>query len=365
MAYQRSVYSTDPTPSVWYNAAEGNSISGDQSFDYKASISRQTSTLPKVVEELSPAISAQFIGGGSSLNRQVDSAVLSWRIGKLPGDVGTSSLGISGRNVDLELRELLKQRGDHVDILDDNGCTPLMYAAIADSWQAAEMLLNFSARREMTDTEGRTAVHYAAFFGKYNTLKFLISSASAWAPRDSYGRTPLHWSCANGSTKCLQVLLNHAKVVYGDINPKDNEGMTPLHCAALFGRPKHISLLNEAECSLVAVDIEGKTALHWTANNSDPSCVLALMEAYPPLLNRRDVYGCTVLHLMAANGSLPLMDTLLRIEGVEVNAQDSTQRTPLHYACLGGHAEVASMILQWGGLDRMVDIEGATLFTVL
>lgn len=43
MAYQRSVYSTDPTPSVWYNAAEGNSISGDQSFDYKASISRQTS----------------------------------------------------------------------------------------------------------------------------------------------------------------------------------------------------------------------------------------------------------------------------------------------------------------------------------
>ena len=69
-------------------------------------------TLPKVVEELSPAISAQFIGGGSSLNRQVDSAVLSWRIGKLPGDVGTSSLGISGRNVDLELRELLKQRGE-------------------------------------------------------------------------------------------------------------------------------------------------------------------------------------------------------------------------------------------------------------
>lgn len=36
-----------------------------------------------------------------------------------------------------------------MDILDDNGCTPLMYAAIADSWQAAEMLLNFSARREM------------------------------------------------------------------------------------------------------------------------------------------------------------------------------------------------------------------------
>lgn len=38
-----------------------------------------------------------------------------------------------------------------MDIPDENGCTPLMYAAIADSWPAAEMLLNFSAKREMVD----------------------------------------------------------------------------------------------------------------------------------------------------------------------------------------------------------------------
>ena len=38
-----------------------------------------------------------------------------------------------------------------MDIPDENGCTPLMYAAIADSWPAAEMLLNFSAKRETVD----------------------------------------------------------------------------------------------------------------------------------------------------------------------------------------------------------------------
>ena len=101
----------------------------------------------------------------------------------------------------------------------------------------------------------------------------------------------------------------------GNINPIDGEGMTPIHCAAQFGRPRNIQLLTEgsslyndvlslsintlphtptlcvhillAGCDLTAVDIDEKTALHWTANNRDPSCVQALLDAYPPLLNRQ------------------------------------------------------------------------------
>ena len=49
-----------------------------------------------------------------------------------------------------------------------------------------------------------------------------------------------------------------------------------MHCAA-------------AGCDCTAVDNEGKTALHWTVTNKDPGCILALIEAYPPLLNRRYV----------------------------------------------------------------------------
>lgn len=33
--------------------------------------------------------------------------------------------------------------------LDENGCCPLMYAAMADAVPAVEMVLNFSAKREM------------------------------------------------------------------------------------------------------------------------------------------------------------------------------------------------------------------------
>lgn len=38
-----------------------------------------------------------------------------------------------------------------IDDLDANGCTPLMYAVLAESRLAIEMLLNFSARREQVN----------------------------------------------------------------------------------------------------------------------------------------------------------------------------------------------------------------------
>jgi len=93
-------------------------------------------------------------------------------------------------------------------------------------------------------------------------------------------------------------------MVMGDIDPRDNEGMTPLHCAAHLCKPRHIAVLDEgikwevlnmsemcvcflAECDFSAVDIEGKTALHWTVTNPDPSAFHALLQAHPPLLNRQ------------------------------------------------------------------------------
>ena len=43
--------------------------------------------------------------------------------------------------------------GAPINELDSNGCTPLMYAAMADSILAIEMLLNFSARREQVSNK--------------------------------------------------------------------------------------------------------------------------------------------------------------------------------------------------------------------
>ncbi len=45
-----------------------------------------------------------------------------------------------------------------------------------------------------------------------------------------------------------------------------------------------------ADCDFTVVDVDQKTALHWTAENSDSGCIQALIEAYPPLLNKKYIY---------------------------------------------------------------------------
>ena len=49
----------------------------------------------------------------------------------------------------------------------------------------------------------------------------------------------------------------------------------------------HCANVYIAECDFSAVDIEGRTAVHWTVTNPNPSALNALIQAYPPLLNER------------------------------------------------------------------------------
>ena len=50
--------------------------------------------------------------------------------------------------------------------------------------------------------------------------------------------------------------------------------------------------------------------------------------------------GNTALHLAAANGLIPAVTFLLE-KGANVNLQNSSKNTPLHWACLCGQLEVA------------------------
>ena len=58
--------------------------------------------------------------------------------------------------------------------------------------------------------------------------------------------------------------------------------------------------------------MDGKTALHWTANNQDASSARVLQELAPLSVNLRDNEGRTALHLAVVVGNRPVAETLVR-----------------------------------------------------
>ena len=63
---------------------------------------------------------------------------------------------------------------------------------------------------------------------------------------------------------------------------------------------------------IAVTDMDGKTALHWTANNHDPSSARALLELAPLSVNLRDNEGRTALHLAVVVGNRPVAEALVR-----------------------------------------------------
>ena len=63
---------------------------------------------------------------------------------------------------------------------------------------------------------------------------------------------------------------------------------------------------------IAVTDVDGKTALHWTANNADASCASVLLELAPLAINLKDNDGRTALHLAVAVGNRAVVETLVR-----------------------------------------------------
>lgn len=59
--------------------------------------------------------------------------------------------------------------------------------------------------------------------------------------------------------------------------------------------------------------MDGKTALHWTANNPDDSSARVLLEMAPLAINLRDNEGRTALHLAVVVGNTQVVEALVRI----------------------------------------------------
>ncbi|KAL4232377.1 Ankyrin repeat domain-containing protein 55 [Mactra antiquata] len=261
---------------------------------------------------------------------------------------------------DLQLLiKVIKQDPGIIQQTDGDGFTPLAYAVSNRHSCIVKKLIKMGADVNIQDDNGRTCLSSAAYQGWSDGVVYLLRKGAQPDIVDKSGRTPLHAATYDTDTRSLLALLKRNSDE-DQINVGDNERMTALHWASFHDRPDHVRQLLQHGANCTLTDIDGKTPLHWAAQNGSQFCCFVLIEKAPHLLTSIDNCGKTPVHLAAAAGHHTILHELACLAPSTSEAPDKDDRTPLHWAAATGKASCVRALLNLGVIRNPHDVDGFT-----
>ncbi len=121
-----------------------------------------------------------------------------------------TNLHSAAKDGDFEKALSLIKKGRTVDRIDEDGKTPLHYAAAAGHFEMCELLIKYgnSNLLEIPDKDGCIALHYAAFKGHLNICRLLTEQGKSNLVEitDKDGNTALHYAAFQGHFKICELL---------------------------------------------------------------------------------------------------------------------------------------------------------------
>lgn len=246
----------------------------------------------------------------------------------------------------------LLDAGVEIDSIDENGRTPLLYAAEHGNLQLVDILIEKGANVEAS-WKGWTPLSASASNGHLETVQSLLTHGvqiNLQGLNDSTIENyviPLYVASQHGHTEVVQLLLNNGAVARVTLET----GHTPLHTAAFRGHPKIVEVLIRAGAEIDGKIVSGKdlgmTPLHYASIQGSPRSISALLNAGADIDNGESE-GLTALHLATAFGNYEAMELLLS-EGATVDdSENSTKHTPLHLAVLIDDLEATKILIASG-----------------
>ena len=248
------------------------------------------------------------------------------------------------------IAELLESKAD-ANAKDINGCTPLHLAAFEGHRDAVILLLNNGADVNICDKYNQTALHFAVDRRHCGVIEELLKGEADGNAKDSNERTPLHFAALNGHRSAVKMLLNNG----ADVNICcGNYNKTALHDAADGGHCGVIAELLNRKADVNAKTSNGCSPLHLAASKGQRDALILLLN------NGADVNMCggnfsqTALHDAAYIGHCGVIHELLNSKA-NVNAKDSSGRTPLDWSALKGHGDAVILLLNNGADVNICD----------
>lgn len=254
-----------------------------------------------------------------------------------------------------------------------HGATPLHQAALWSTPAMLKLLLRKKADIKAKVADGSTPLHYATLSGNFQKVKLLLGAGANVTASDKHRKTALHYAASLRYARIVDALLGAGAMQ----DAADNRGKTPLHCVIRYNFSEITKQLSDSgidiarmyeydipqiwqAATLEVVKILLNSGARVAANTK---CVrkrhfaAAVGEGAGPLadagaiLTARDNQGKTVLHYAAENSCAEIVRFLLDA-GASATIRDNRMATPLHYASSYATPDVVKLLL-----DENADIE--------
>ncbi|WP_349966882.1 ankyrin repeat domain-containing protein [Wolbachia endosymbiont of Armadillidium arcangelii] len=121
---------------------------------------------------------------------------------------------------EVRVAELILRYVDKID--NEDGHTPLHWAAKNNHFNIVETLLNRGANINVVDELKRTPLHLAAMEGHKDVVKILLNQGAGVNAVDRFKKTPLILAAYKGCTEVAKVLIEAG----ADVSIQDNQGNT-------------------------------------------------------------------------------------------------------------------------------------------
>jgi hypothetical protein len=257
----------------------------------------------------------------------------------------------------------------NIDIPDNQGWTPLFWAANRGSTAIVEKLIKMKCPVNIRDLSGNTALHESAECGHLPIVQLLMQAGCDMNAQNYCGETPLLLATVEGHQDVIQFLIEYgadvnmksetgaSALLYtaicvnsgiaqllldagAEVDSIDSEGNTPLLLASKYGHVHIGSLLLKhlgKACNLSHMNLASRSALHAAAENNHGEMIeVLLLHGMDAALT--DHMGKTALSLAAQLGHLDALRPLVKTK-IGINSADFINMTPLHWAVVSGHTE--------------------------
>ncbi|KAM1282864.1 hypothetical protein ACFX2J_025798 [Malus domestica] len=144
---------------------------------------------------------------------------------------GQTALHWSAVRGAIQVAELLLQEGARVNAVDMYGYqTTHVAAQYGQTAFLYHIVSKWNADPDVPDNDGRSPLHWAAYKGFADCIRLLLFLDAYKGRQDKEGCTPLHWAAIRGNLEACTVLVQAGKK--DDLMVTDNTGLTPAQLAA-------------------------------------------------------------------------------------------------------------------------------------